>query len=41
MMKTANLVDFNDPAFTHDLALDRTLLLERQMRARSVVIAQV
>ena len=41
MMQAAELRDFDDHAMLHDLALSRTLLLQREMRTRSVVIVEV
>jgi len=40
-VKTSEFRDFDDRAMFHDLALDRTLLFQRQMRTGSVVIAEV
>ena len=41
MMQAAELRDFDDGAMLHDLALNRTLLFQREMRTRSVVIVEV
>jgi hypothetical protein len=41
MVKTTEFRDFDDRAMTHNLALDRTLLFQRQMRTRSMVVVEV
>ena len=41
MMETANLGDLNDRPLGHDGALDGTLLIERQMNARTMIVAKV
>src|SRR4026208_548599 len=41
MMQAAELRDFADRAMLHDLPLNRALLFQREVRARSVVIVEV
>ena len=41
MVQAAELRDFDDHAMLHDLPLNRTLLFQREMRTRSVVIVEV
>jgi len=38
MVKAADLRDLDDCAMLHDLPLNQTLLFQREMRTRSVVI---